>query len=65
MYRIGCRYQYWGPNGIEWTRWYDYKSDIKDEPVARVEAEKLKDECKKDKLLHEYVMLKDDENYPE
>lgn len=66
MFRIACRYQHWAVDGIQWTRWFDYKSGIKDEPVARVELEKLKAEAKKDnKLKQEYVLLKDDEPYPE
>lgn len=65
MFRIGCRYQYRAEEGIKWTRWYDYMSNIKEKVVATVEAEKLKAECKKDSLKHEYVVLEDKEPYPE
>lgn len=64
MYRIACRYQYRSVDGIKWTRWYDYMSDIKEKVVATVEAEKLKADCKKDSLKHEYVVLEKGEDYP-
>ena len=41
------RYQYYGPNGISWTKWFPYKGDVLE--LKRTEKWQLKN-----KLLNQY-----------
>lgn len=56
MYSIICRYQYWGPEGIAWTKWYIYKGN-----TEKAEGEEylktLIEGSTKDKLKQEYKLV--------
>lgn len=61
MYIILCRYQYWGPEGITWTRWYIYDYNISDKVKGEARVSELIENSKKDKLQQEYLLLTESE----
>ena len=61
MYNIVCRYQYWGPDGVAWTRWYIYEGGIKDKTAGEERLNELVKVSEKDKLKQEYNLIDDKE----
>jgi hypothetical protein len=61
MFDIICRYQYWGPSGIQWTRWYVYESGFKEKADAEARMATFEANCKSDKLKQEYKLVTDEE----
>lgn len=57
VYVILCRYQYWGPDGIAWTKWYIYKDGIPTKKDGEEYLETLVEGSKKDKLKQEYELV--------
>ena len=53
MINILCRYEYFGPQGIIWTKWFTYEKDI-EENKAQEMLKALNNEGKKEKYKHEY-----------
>ena len=60
-YDIICRYQYWGPAGIQWTRWYVYENEVKSKTEGEARIATLEENSKKDKLKQEYKLVTDGE----
>jgi hypothetical protein len=60
-YNIICRYQYWGPSGIQWTHWYVYESGFKTKTEGENRMATLVANSKNDKLKQEYKLVTDDE----
>jgi hypothetical protein len=56
-YVILCRYQYWGPEGIDWTKWYIYKNGIATKKDGEEYLNYVIEGSKKDKLKQEYQLL--------
>lgn len=61
MHAIICRYEYWGPDGIAWTRWFVYKNKIDKKSDGEKDLAELMENAKKDKLKQEYKLVKENE----
>ena len=58
MIYIEARYQYWGADGIIWTKWYKHKKyNTMDE--AKSDLLNLETNSKKHKLQSEFKIVKD------
>lgn len=57
MFQILCRYQYYGPKGIEWTKWYVYFDNFSTKKDAEEKLDKMPKDDKKSKFKYEYKVV--------
>lgn len=65
IWKIKCRYQFWGNNGVEWTNWFNdcTTGSFNTEEEAKTILENLKESTKNTdkitKLKHEFKIEKE------